>query len=322
MLLAGDLGGTNCRFALFDHELKIVKSQLYRCRDYDNFETAVRNFVNQHSFPIEAACFGLPGPVVDRRCKLTNLDWSIVEASTIEEAIGVKTFLLNDVEANAYGLETLREDEIFSLKTGHRESNGNRVIVALGTSIGEAALINVDGKIHAIASEGGHTDFGPFDELQWELLRYVQQEYKRVSYEVILGGHGLIRIYNYLVWSGYGQTPDWLAQKISEGDAAAAISQAGMTGQCQVCEKALDVFISIFAAEAGNAAVKFLARGGIYLGGGIPPRILNKLRQPLFLDNFVNKDKISHFLEEIPIDVILNEQAALQGAAWYALRQI
>lgn len=321
MLLAGDLGGTNCRFALFDHELNVVKSQLYLCRDYDNFEAATRNFVDQCSLPIEVACFGLPGPIVDRQCKLTNLDWDIVDASKIEEAIGVKVLLLNDVEANAYGLETLREDEVFSLKMGRREPNGNRVIVALGTSIGEAALINVDGKIHAIASEGGHTDFGPFDELQWELLRYVQKEYKRVSYEVILGGHGLIRIYNYLVWSGYGETPDWLAQKISEGDAAAAISEAGMQGQCPVCEKALDVFVAIFAAEAGNAAVKFLAKGGIYLGGGISPRILKKLRQPLFLENFVNKDKISHFLEEIPIDVILNDQAALQGAAWYALQK-
>ncbi len=323
MLLAGDLGGTNCRFALFDSNLSIIEQQTYPCQNYTSFEAAVSDFVASHSsHTIEAACFGLPGPIINGTCKLTNLPWSLVEATKIEQVVGAKVTLLNDVKANAYGLETLRDEEIVTLKSGSPMPGGNRAVVAPGTGLGEAALIEVGGQLHAIASEGGHADFSPSDQVQWELSCYIQQEYKRASYELILSGPGLVRIYKTLIANGHGVTPPWLSQQMEQADAAAAISQAGLRGECQVCSKALDMFAAILASEAANAAVKFLARGGVYLGGGIPSRILDKLRQPLFIENFMAKDKIAHLLEQIPVYVILNQQTALQGSAWYGLRMV
>jgi glucokinase len=321
MILAGDIGATNCRLAVFDSNLSAVAQGFYKCKDYSSFEDVVRHFLQTCEHPIESACFGVPGPVIEGRCKLTNVPWE-VSAATLAEVTGSPVTLLNDVEANAYGLETLRDDELVTLNAGSKLPGGNRVVVAVGTSVGEAALIDVGGRIHALASEGGHADFGPFDEEQWQLLRYTQRQYQRVSYEVLLGGQGLVQIYNFLRDSGYGVTPEWLEQEMQNGDPAASISNAALSGKCQLCVRALDMFVSILAAEAGNAAVKFLATGGVYLGGGISPRILDKLHQPIFLENFVNKDKMRNFLQSVPVYVILNDGAGLQGSAWYAKRAI
>ena len=317
MLLAGDIGATNCRLAFFDENLTVVNKSFYKCKDYKNFEEVVSNFISSYDYHIEKACFGIPGPIKDGRCKLTNVTWTI-DSQLLAQVTNSSVALLNDVEANAYGLETLQNDELVTLNEATPLPGGNRAIVAVGTSVGEAALINVNGQMHGIASEGGHRDFGPFNELQWELLRYTQRQYQRVSYEVLLGGQGLIQIYNFLRDSGYGVTPAWLAQEMKTGDKAAAIANAALKNKCELCAQAMDLFISILAAQAGNVAVTFTATGGVYLGGGIPPRIVEKLRSSMFLENFINKDKMRDFLQSIPVYIILNDQAALQGAAWYA----
>ncbi len=188
--------------------------------------------------------------------------------------------------------------------------------------MGEAILVEVAGNIHALGTEGGHADFGPFDELQWELIRYTQKQYKRVSYEVILGGQGLVQIYDFLRDSGLGESPKSLLEEMETGDKAALINKAAQEGSCQISVKAMEMFISILAAECGNAAVKYFSTGGIYIGGGMAPKILNSLRDPSFVENFVNKDKMREFLTDIPVYVILNEDTSLQGAAWYAKRLI
>ena len=322
MILAGDLGGTNCRLAVFDMNLSVVTQKIYQCKEYESFESIVEHFVNHCEHPIKTACFGLPGPIKQGKCKLTNLSWPEIDVAKLIEVTGLPVKLLNDVEANAYGIETLKEDELVTLNVGDKIPGGNRAVAAPGTGLGEAALIEIEGQIHAIPSEGGHADFGPLNDLQMGLIHYVQKEYRRVSYEILLGGPGLIRMYNFLLHNSKENTPEWLAEQMNKGDKAAAISNAALNNQCSICVQALDMFVSILASEAANAAVKFLATGGVYLGGGIPPRILDKLHQPLFMEHFINKDKMVDFLKAVPVYVIVNDKAALQGAAWYGRRMI
>ena len=322
MILAGDLGGTNCRLAVFDMDLSVVTQRIYKCQEYDSFEAIVCHFIEHCNHELKTACFGLPGPIKRNKCNLTNLSWAEIDGARLREVTGLPVKLLNDVEANAYGIETLQEDELVTLNAGEPIADGNRGVISPGTGLGEAALINVDGRLHAIASEGGHADFGPLNELQMGLINYVQHEYRRVSYEILLGGPGLIRMYNFLLNRAQGKPPEWLAQQMSRGDRAAAISNAALNDQCPICVAALHMFISILASEAANVAVKFLATGGVYLGGGIPPRILDQLYQPIFMENFINKDKMVTFLKDIPVYVIINDRAALQGAAWYGRRTL
>jgi glucokinase len=320
MILAGDLGGTNCRLAVFDLNLSGLTQQIYQCKDYDSFHSIIEHFVSHCDYPLQTACFGLPGPIKNGKCNLTNLSWPEIDTAKLVEVTGLPVKLLNDVEANAYGLKTLQENELVTLNVGNPVAGGNRAIVSPGTGLGEAALIEVEGRTHAIATEGGHSDFGPLNDLQMELIKYLQREYRRVSYEVLLGGPGLVSMYNFLLDKSGENSPEWLAQQMIQGGKAAAISNAALKNQCPICVQALDMFISILASEAANAAVKFLAMGGVYLGGGIPPRIIDKLQQPLFMENFLNKDKMVNFLRDIPIYVIINDKAALQGAAWYGRR--
>ncbi len=319
MILAGDIGGTNCRLAIFDGDFAVVEKQFYQCRQYDSLGSILREFIETYpDYSLEKACFGLPGPIQGRYCQLISINWE-VEADELEEITNCPVILLNDVEANAYGLATLKDDEIVQIKAGVTFPNGNRAVFSPGTGLGQAALIDLgDGHVKAMASEGGHADFGPLNALQWGLIRHVQREYKRVSYEMIVSGPGLVRMYNFLVEKDGLQTPNWLAEQM-QNDAPAAISQAGLRGQCSVCNQALDLYIAILAAEAGNVALKFLANNGIYLGGGIPVHLLERLKTPHFVEHFTNKDKMSHILQDIPVYVILNQQTALQGAALHAL---
>jgi glucokinase len=322
MILAGDIGATNSRLAVFNDNLEVVEQHIYKSQEYKSFKEIVHKFLGSYKYSIKTACFGIPGPVREGKCKLTNVPWDVVDASELSEVVNSPVALINDAEANAYGLETLRDDELVTLNVGSKIPGGNRSVVAVGTSLGEALLIDVEGRLHALGTEGGSADFGPFDELQWELIRYTQQKYKRVSYEIILGGQGLVQIYDFLRDTGTGVSPLWLEQEMQVGDKAAAINNAAQSGQCELCVQALELFVSILAAECGNAAVKYFSTGGIYLGGGMAPNILKYLQLPLFVENFVNKDKMREFLTAIPVYVILNQYTALQGAAWYAKRSI
>jgi glucokinase len=322
MILAVDLGATNCRFAVFNTDFSIVEQQRYLCKDYNSFEEIVHLFLEQYPFSIKNACFGIPGPVIQGACKITGSPWKNIHEKELTQEFGFPVKLLNDVEANAYGLQTLRKEQLFTLNEGVSISEGTKVILAVGTGLGEGALIETKDFTHALATEGGSVDFGPSNELQCELYRYAKQKYPQVNYETLAGGRGLVIIYNFLLENGYGTSPQWLEKEFKEKDQAAVISRSALDESCPLCVQTLDLFISILAAEAGNMALKFLATGGVYIGGGIAPVILEKLRHPSFIKHFTNKYQLEDLLKSIPVHVLLDDKTALYGSAWYALSKM
>ncbi len=322
MFLAGDIGGTNCRLIACDSQGRLGAQQVFPSSAYTRFTDVVLEFIARTGQRYLAACFGLPGPVIDQCCKLTNLAWT-VDGRDLAAETGIGSVLLvNDLQANAYGIEGLAADCLATINSGIPVDGGTLAVVSPGTGLGEAALVYVQGQALAIASEGGHADFGPMNDLEIDLVRYMQRSYRCVTYELLLSGPGLRRIYDFLGERDDRPTPQWLLQRMAAGDPAAAISAAALERRDRRCEQALDLFVSILAAEASNAALKFLAVGGVYLGGGIPPKILPRLREPFFMSRFASKEKMAGLLSGIPIHVILDDRAALQGALLQAARMV
>jgi glucokinase len=318
MILAGDIGGTHSRLAFFDAtngRLKLVDEAIYPSRDYPGLEEIVSTFVRQDSGPVDAACFGVAGPVREGRAQISNLPWA-VESSRLASELKVRpTFLINDLEAMAWGIPLLQPTDVVTLNPGATNAGGNRAVIAAGTGLGQAGMY-WDGRQHQVfACEGGHTDFGPRGDLQIELLRYLAAKFGRVSYERVLSGPGLVNIYQFLRDTGRGEEPQWLAEKMTTGDPAAAISKAALEAKCSRCEAALDIFVAIYGAEAGNLALKLLATEGIFLTGGIAPKILPKLSSRIFLDAFLDKGRMRPLVESMPVQVIVNENTGLLGAA-------
>jgi glucokinase len=225
------------------------------------------------------------------------------------------------VAANTYGIPTLASDEIFTINPGEPVPDGNIVVVSPGTGLGEAARIFVDGNPVVIASEGGHADFGPIDDAEIALLKYVQRFYHCVTYELILSGCGLERMYHVQRARSGQPAPAWLAARFAVEDRASVISEIALSREDEACVQALDMYVSVLAAEASNAALKFLAVGGVYLGGGIAPQISAKLMEPLFMARFTCKDKMEELLRMIPVHVIMNDRTALQGMIARATRE-
>ena len=318
MILAGDIGGTNARLAFFTIEggrLKPQAEHVYPSHRYPGLEPIVREFVSGHGLKPRHACFAVAGPVAHGRAEMPNLGW-VVEAGALARALGVESAgLINDLEANAYGIAALEPGDFAILNAGASDASGNAAVIAAGTGLGEAGLY-WDGKTHRpFACEGGHADFAPLDDLQIELGRRLRAEFGRVSWERVLSGPGLFNIYRFLRDTGRGQEPDWLAAELAAGDPSVHVSKAGLAGRSALCVEALDIFVSIYGAEAGNLALKIMATGGVYLGGGIAPKILTKLAQPAFMKAFSAKGRMRHLLASIPVKVILNDSAALIGAA-------
>ena len=321
MILAGDIGGTHTRLALFDgdpHEplaLAICPS-----RKHAGLEEIVAAFLAEHPAEVDCACFDVAGPVRNGRVKTTNLPW-IVDARQVADTIGLPSIeLVNDLVATAYGIAELTTADLETLNRGDPSIGGNLAVIAAGTGLGEAGLIWNGECYHALATEGGHSDFGPRSALQVDLYTHLARE-SHVSYEDVCSGIGLLTLYRFLRKRSHMREPAWLANAIRGGDAAAAISSAGLTGTDPVCAEALDLMVSIYGAEAGNLALGLLATGGIYIGGGIAPHILPKLRQRSFLDSLTAKGRFRTMLEQIPVHVILNEHAGLLGAARIARRE-
>ncbi|HEY1270968.1 MAG TPA: glucokinase [Terriglobales bacterium] len=317
MILAGDIGGTHSRLAFFaatNGHLQLVSEEAYPSRDYSGLEDIVSTFVRRETNAVDAACFGVAGPVRNGRAQVSNLPW-VVESAQLSRHLRFRTFLINDLEANAWGIEALAATDMVTINEGSPDALGNQAVVAAGTGLGEAGLF-WDGRQHqAFACEGGHADFAPRSDLEIELLQYLMAKFGRVSYERVLSGPGLINIYNFLRDTGHGEQPQWLAEKMSAGDPAAAISMAGMEGTCSLSEKALEMFAEIYGAEAGNLALKLFATGGVFISGGIAPKILPKLKTHSFLEAFVDKGRMRPVLEAMPIRVVINENTGLLGAA-------
>ena len=321
MILAGDIGATNTRLALFDGTTERsdpIAEQIYASHDYPGLEAIASEFVRAANASITSSCFGVAGPVKDGRSSTTNLAW-IVDSRDLARDLRLPfVALLNDLEASAHGLPWLRPDEIVVLQEGAPDAAGHRALIAAGTGLGEAGLY-WDGRRHRpFATEGGHASFAPSDEVEIDLLRHLIRRFEQVSWERVLSGPGLVNIYSFLRDSGRGEEPSWLADEISSGEPAAVISTVALAGRSRLCSDALDLFVTLYGAEAGNLALKVMATGGVYVGGGIAPRILPRLRGPAFVKAFVAKGRMRPLLEAIPVRVVLNDSLALLGAARYA----
>jgi glucokinase len=325
MILTGDIGATNTRLAFVANEggrLSIVHHDTYPSADYHSLEQILQAFIAaQHEAPISYACFGVPGPVKNGRCETTNLPW-VVDAHSLAQQLHIDAVtVINDLEATAYGVTLLPSSDLVTLHAGAADAVGNAAVIAAGTGLGEAGLFWDGRDYQPFASEGGHTDFAPRDELEIELLRYLITRFGHVSYERLLSGPGLYNIYQFLRDTGRETEPDWLAEELSTQPAPQVISQAALEGRSALCGHALHLFTSIYGAEAGNLALKVMATGGIFLAGGIAPSILPALQAPAFLTAFFAKGRMRPVLEAIPVRVVCNEQVALFGAARCALRQ-
>lgn len=266
---------------------------------------------------IAAACFGVAGPVVDGRCATTNLPWEVDEPTLAEAIPAQRVRLLNDLEAMGYGVLILPVHDLAPLQAG-RERKGNRVLIAAGTGLGEALLVWDGRRQCVIASEGGHTDFAPRNDLEMDLLRFLRKEFGHVSYERVLSGPGLYNTYRFLRARGEAPEPPWLSERLEREDPGAVVSEVGLAGGHPLCTTALDLFVSIYGSEAGNLALKALAVGGVFVGGGIAPRIRAKLADGTFLTAFRNKGRYRDLMASIPISLVLNPRAPLLGAAHVA----
>jgi glucokinase len=317
MILAGDIGGTNARLAYFQPQnghLRMISEQVFPSREYSELGEIVSKFLQDSKSVPEVACFGIAGPVHNGRVETSNLPW-VIEQSRLAKQIHLPaTFLINDLEANAWGIGALSSQDLIALNHV-KASPGNQAVIAPGTGLGEAGLFWNGSKHEVFACEGGHVDFAPQGELQIELLQHLASRYGHVSYERILSGPGLVNVYEFLGSKGCGEEPAGFSVQLDHVDAAAAISRAALSGSNSRAEQALDLWISVYGAEAGNLALKTMATGGIFLGGGISPKILPKLTGPLFMRAFLEKGRLRPLMEAIPVQVITNDKAALLGAA-------
>ncbi len=341
MILAGDIGGTKTNLALYDwanERVDPLRSESFHSADYSSLEDILSEFLTPPTPPVgmetresdtsdeqgvgptsaaklTAACFGIAGPVIDNHCETTNLPW-VVDGPTIGTRFSIpRVQLLNDLEATAYGILSLRQDELEVLNVGNPPKKRQALaLIAAGTGLGEGILF-WDGKSYRpMPSEGGHADFAPNNDQEIDLLRYLRSQYLHVSYERILSGPGLQAIYEFLRDTKKNE-PTWLAEKIKAGNPAAEIAEAGLQGQAEIARQALDLFASIYGAETGNLALKALSLDGVYVGGGIAPKLITKLKDGTFMKGFLNKGRYKKLLSNMPVKVIMNQQTALLGAA-------
>lgn len=318
MILAGDIGGTNARLAVFDvsnGNFRLISASVFPSREYRGLDEIVNKFVDTLDLHPDAACFGVAGPVRNGRVETSNLPWVVESKRLADELKLKKAVLINDLEANAWGIAALEPKDVVSLNRVKGSPIGNQAVIAAGTGLGEAGMYWDGSQHHIFACEGGHGDFAPRNELEIELFRYLSGRYGHVSYERVVSGPGLVNVFHFLRDTGRGEEPQWLSDQMLHMDPAAAISRAALDGKSSLSEQALDLFISIFGAEAGNLALKLMATGGVYLGGGIAPKLLPKLSGPLFMHSFVGKGRMQPLLESIPVHVITNDKTALMGAA-------
>src|SRR5919108_2383843 len=317
LILAGDIGGTKTHLALFSEQGSKLQSQsqkTYASQDYSGLEPVLREFLaaGENSYPlpegegrVRAACFGIAGPVVEGKVETQNLSW-VVDAAKIAETLELPSVsLLNDLQAAAYGIFTLEPHEFLCLNECV-PTRGNRALIAAGTGLGETILYDDGRNYHPIASEGGHADFAPRDELEIELLQFLIPNFGHVSYERVVSGPGIFNIYSFLKHRGGLEEPSWFTEKISaSSDPTPLISQAALAGEPEICVRTLDMFVSVYGAEAGNLALKGKALGGVYVGGGIAPKIQEKLRDGAFMRAFIDKGRYKELLSSVPVYVIL-----------------
>lgn len=322
LILAGDVGGTKTHLGLYQANgemLTAVRDRLYHTAEFKSLSDACAEFLSGGGEPIQAACFGVPGPVIEGKAHATNVSWLMHETHLSRGLGGTPVRLINDLAATAYGMIHLEPSELAVLQHGrYRLHSGNISVIAAGTGLGEASLVFEGGHFYAVSSEGGHADFAPRGEEQLGLYRFLQAEFGHVSVERVLSGPGLFNIYRFLRQSRTTPEPEWLTSGLETQDPGEVIGEAGLQGRDAACERALAMFVDIYGAEAGNMALKVLALGGVYIGGGIAPKILPVLKNGRFIKAFVDKGRLAEVLGGIEVRVSVNPGAALLGAAYCA----
>jgi glucokinase len=318
MILAGDIGGTNARLAYFQPQngrFQLVSERVFPSREHRGLGEIVTRFLDESGTRPEAACFGIAGPVRNGRVETSNLPWVIEQGALAKQIHLATTLLINDLEASAWGIGALGTEDFVTLNPGAGSVAGNQAVIAPGTGLGEAGLFWDGSRHHVFACEGGHTDFAPQGDLQIELLRFLVKRFGHVSYERILSGPGLVSVYEFLCASGCGKESPTLSAAMQSGDAAAAISRAALSGDDALASRALDLWIAVYGAETSNLGLKIMSTGGLFLTGGISPKILPRLEAPVFMEAFLDKGRMRPLVEAMPVHVVTNEKAGLLGAA-------
>ncbi len=325
MILAGDIGGTKTILALArfkDDHVEIVREQAFASQEYAHFDELLASFLKDgERGKVSAVCLGAAGPVREGRCRTTNLPWELDERALAGAVDAPAAKLLNDVEAAALGMLCLREDEFVVINRG-APTRGAIAVIAAGTGLGEAVLAWDGHRYLPIPSEGGHADFAPRTDREIDLLRFLRAEFGRVSYERVVSGPGQYHLYRYLLHARVAEEPGWLRDLLAADDPSAVITRVGLAKQHPLCIEAVDLFVSLYGAEAGNLALKAFAIGGVFVGGGIAPKIIEKLTDGTFMAAFTAKGRYRELLESIPVKVAMNPHAPLFGAVRYAAERL
>jgi glucokinase len=316
MILAGDIGGTKTILAVFDDPAAApVVEETFPSSRYASLDEIILPFVGERGLRVTRACFGIAGPIRDGRCEATNLPW-VIDACALAGHLGIAAaVLINDLEATSYGLAALRPEELAVLQSGAPDATGNAAVIAAGTGLGQAGLYWDGRRHHPFATEGGHTDFAPGSELEDAFLHWLRAKWEHVSWERVLSGPGLQNLYEFLRETGHGPEAESLAEEMRAQDPAAAITRAALEARCPLSQRALDLFVSLYGAQAGNLALTVMSTGGLYVGGGIAPKILPKLTDGTFIRTFTAKGRMRPILEAMPVRVVLDEKVGLRGAA-------
>jgi glucokinase len=320
-VLAGDIGGTKTRVGVFEVdgvECRTVEERSYTSRDYPGLGEIVADFVGSGGKDCRAACFGISGPVTGRRMRTTNLPW-VVDADELETRSGIPTVaLLNDLEATGWGVSGLDESQTVVLNPGRPDAVGNGAVIAAGTGLGEGGIYWNGSEARPFACEGGHASFSPTDEPGDRLLSFLRRSYGHVSWERVLSGPGLADLFRFMVSEAGESEPKWFTEADRAGDPVPAISEMALEGRCEISGRTLELFARLYGEEAGNLALKIMATGGVWVGGGIAPRIRRFLEDGAFMEGFLAKGRMQPLLETMPVRIVLDDRAALLGAARFA----
>ncbi len=325
MILAGEIGATRTRLAAFQTEgnrLQCVVEKNYVSQQRDGLSGILADFIKTEGIPVHGACLGVAGPVRAGRSKISNLPW-VIDAREVAMQLKLNSVgLLYDLEAYAYGIDGLEAKDFITLGEGVDEAEGNRAVISAKTGLGMAGLYWDGFRHHPFACEGGHADFAPRNELQTELLVYLQKKYGRISCERILSGPGIKNIYDFLRDAQKADEPEWLRTQISAApDPPALISRFALEGKAAICDQTLSIFVSVFGAQTGNCALNFMSTGGIFIGGSIAAKIVPRMKDPVFLESFLDKGRMGTILKDMPVKIVINDDCGMIGAARYTLIQ-
>ena len=325
MILAGEIGATRTRLAAFDadgNKLQLVVEKTYLSQEHGGLPEIITTFIKTEGIPVQSACFGVAGPVTAGRSKISNLPWTIDSRELASQLKLNSVGLINDLEAYAYGIDALESKDFITLSEGADDAEGNRAVISARTGLGVAGMYWDGFRHHPFACEGGHADFSPRNKLEMELLDYLQGKHRRVSCERILSGPGIKNIYDFLRDTKKVDEPKELREQMTEAhDPPALISKLAAEGKTPICDQTMSLFVSIYGAETGNCALYFMSTGGIFIGGSIAAKNINRMKDPAFMQSFLAKGRMTQLLQQMPVKIVLNDDSGIIGAARYTLIQ-